>query len=94
MNTLENIFKLLSKDNLFFKKVYILSHTDLLKEIVGELFAKHCTFSDYNEGTLEIECDDNLWANELRYHSKKILKRLNDKLGNNTVKKLKINIKR
>ncbi|ABS60817.1 MULTISPECIES: DUF721 domain-containing protein [Fervidobacterium] len=77
MLTLKNAIKELSRTNSFFQKVYFLSIlSEKSQEIFGQIIAKHIKFIEYKEGTLSIECDDCIWASEIRKMSRQIKKRI------------------
>ncbi|HPT58224.1 MAG TPA: DUF721 domain-containing protein [Fervidobacterium sp.] len=81
MITLRKAIEELSRKNYFFEKLYILASLQEQSEaILGKNISKHCKFSEFKNGTLYIECDDYIWANELRMLKRQIKKKIHDKL--------------
>ncbi|MEJ5258497.1 MAG: DUF721 domain-containing protein [Fervidobacterium sp.] len=79
MLTLRKIFSELALKDAFFKKIYILSQLEEMSEkILGANISKHCRFSSFEDGTITIECDDNIWTNELKKMKRQIKKRLEE----------------
>ncbi|HCI29485.1 MAG TPA: DUF721 domain-containing protein [Fervidobacterium sp.] len=82
MVTLKKAIQELAKGNYFFEKIYILSSLDEQSEaILGDNIGKHCEFSEFKEGTLYIECDDYMWANELKMLKRQLKKKIREKLN-------------
>ncbi|MGB9615012.1 MAG: DUF721 domain-containing protein [Fervidobacterium sp.] len=80
MYTIKNAIKDLSKSNPFFEKLYILSTlTEKSEEILGSI-SKHVKFVDYKGRILYVECDDFIWANELRKMTRQIKKKITAKI--------------
>lgn len=81
MFTIKGLIKELSKVSPFFEKIYILSTLEETSEdILGEHISKHSKFTDYKDGTLYIECDDYIWATEIKKMSRQIKKRFIERL--------------
>ncbi len=81
MITLRKAIEELSRKNHFFEKLYILASLQEQSEaILGKNISNHCKFSEFKNGTLYIECDDYIWANELRMLKRQIKKKIHDKL--------------
>lgn len=77
MVTLKNAFKELSKVNPFFERLYVLSILEEKSEdILGKSISKHLKFIDYKDGTLYVECNDYIWATEIKKLARQIKKRL------------------
>lgn len=94
MLTLENAIKELSKNNAFFQRIYILSSLEEhSQQILGVHISKHAHFKDYKDGTLHIECDDYIWATELKKMTRQIKKRIYEKLQIN-IEKIDIGIQK
>lgn len=82
MVTLRKAIEELSKKNYFFEKLYILASLQEQSEsILGKNIGNHCKFSEFKDGTLHMECDDYIWANELRMLKRQIKKKVHDKLN-------------
>lgn len=58
--------------------------------LVGEANAEHSKPTDFADGVLTIQCDSTAWATAMRYNASPLVKRLNDKLGEQTVRRVKI----
>ncbi|QDQ12570.1 DUF721 domain-containing protein [Streptomyces spectabilis] len=61
-------------------------------EIVGEDLAKHCVPQRYdeNERVLTVQCDSTAWATNLRLLAPQLVARLNEDLGQGTVRLIKV----
>ncbi|MXM65619.1 DUF721 domain-containing protein [Streptomyces sp. HUCO-GS316] len=62
-------------------------------QIVGEDLAKHCVPERYDEDelVLVVRCDSTAWATNLRLLAPQLVARLNEDLGQGTVKLIKVN---
>ncbi|MCX7654503.1 MAG: DUF721 domain-containing protein [Fervidobacterium sp.] len=81
MLNLRHAIKELSVKNTFFQKLYFIT---LLNEnsqvILGNYISKHVYFKNYQDGALYVECDDYVWATELKKMTRQIKKRILEKL--------------
>lgn len=94
MLTLRNAIKELTKNNVFFQKIYILSSLEEHSEqVLGVHISNHAHFKDYKDGTLYIECDDYIWVTELKKMTRQIKKRIYEKLQIN-IEKIDIGIQK
>ncbi len=63
-------------------------------QIVGEDLARHCVPLRYDEEpdqrVLTVQCDSTAWATQLRLLAPKLVARLNDDLGQGTVRMIKV----
>ncbi|MFE7134205.1 DUF721 domain-containing protein [Streptomyces sp. NPDC057638] len=63
-------------------------------QIVGEDLAKHCVPLRYDEGpeerVLTVRCDSTAWATQLRLLAPRLVARLNEDLGQGTVRLIKV----
>ncbi|MGW0734402.1 DUF721 domain-containing protein [Streptomyces sp. NPDC002851] len=61
-------------------------------QIVGEDLAKHCVPQRYDEEerVLTVQCDSTAWATQLRLLAPQLVARLNQDLGQGTVKLIKV----
>ncbi|GGP70706.1 DUF721 domain-containing protein [Streptomyces sp. L500] len=61
-------------------------------QIVGEQLALHCEPQKYDEDArvLTVQCDSTAWATQLRMLAPTLVARLNDDLGQGTVKTIKV----
>ncbi|MDG4857442.1 DciA family protein, partial [Streptomyces sp. T-3] len=61
-------------------------------QIVGEDLAKHCVPQKYDEDerVLTVQCDSTAWATQLRLLAPQLVARLNQDLGQGTVKLIKV----
>lgn len=76
MLTIKDLIRELSKKSSFFERIYILSILgETSEDILGKHISKHSKFIDYKDGTLYIECDDYIWATEIKKMSRQIRKR-------------------
>jgi predicted nucleic acid-binding Zn ribbon protein len=94
MLTLKRVFEDLAKQNDFFKKLLVLSTLeDKIPQILGVGISKHCTFKALEGDIVIIECDDYIWANELKKMKRQIKKRIEQSL-NLTFQDIKIEVNR
>ncbi|AEH51307.1 DUF721 domain-containing protein [Pseudothermotoga thermarum] len=88
MMKIGDILNLLSeKDNLF-KQLKLRIALLNMEDLFGPSLAKHFKFLDFDGSTVYFECDDDIWLMEAKFMSKKILKKINEKLGQNIVQKI------
>ncbi|WP_326611392.1 DciA family protein [Streptomyces scopuliridis] len=63
-------------------------------QIVGEDVAKHCVPQRYDDGNdervLTVQCDSTAWATQLRLLAPRLVARLNEDLGQGTVRMIKV----
>ncbi|GAA3373287.1 DUF721 domain-containing protein [Streptomyces sannanensis] len=61
-------------------------------QIVGEDLAKHCVPQRYDEDdrVLTVQCDSTAWATQLRLLAPRLVARLNEDLGQGSVKVIKV----
>ena len=61
-------------------------------EIVGENLAKHCVPQKYDEDerVLVVQCDSTAWATQLRHLAPALVARLNEDLGQGSVRMIKV----
>ncbi|MFF5975024.1 DUF721 domain-containing protein [Streptomyces sp. NPDC012769] len=63
-------------------------------QIVGEDLAKHCVPLKYDEDpeerVLTVQCDSTAWATQLRLLAPRLVARLNEDLGQGTVRMIKV----
>ncbi|MFD9211917.1 DUF721 domain-containing protein [Streptomyces sp. NPDC059544] len=63
-------------------------------QIVGEDLAKHCVPLRYDEDpderVLTVQCDSTVWATQLRLLAPRLVARLNEDLGQGTVRMIKV----
>ncbi|MFF4156900.1 DUF721 domain-containing protein [Streptomyces sp. NPDC001678] len=61
-------------------------------QIVGDQLALHCEPQKYDEDArvLTVQCDSTAWATQLRMLAPTLVARLNDDLGQGTVKSIKV----
>lgn len=60
------------------------------KGIVGEDNAEHSQPVHFADGVLTVQCDSTPWATGMRYAAGQIVARLNDALGQETVRRVEI----
>lgn len=58
--------------------------------LVGAENAAHSAPVDFRDGVLKVRCDSTAWATGMRYSASQLVKRLNDELGDDTVKRVDI----
>ena len=58
--------------------------------LVGDANAEHSRPTDFTDGILTIQCDSTAWATAMRYNASPLVQRLNDRLGEQTVTRVKI----
>ena len=58
--------------------------------LVGEQNADHSKPVDFRDGVLKVQCDTTAWAVGMRYAASQLVKRLNQELGDDTVKRVDI----
>jgi len=58
--------------------------------LVGDANAQHSRPTDFTDGVLTIQCDSTAWATAMRYNASPLVKRLNDRLGEQTVVRVTI----
>ena len=87
--------ELKSAINTFLKKVGLekgVSQNKALlvwKEVVGEKVSQNTTPEKVESGTLYIKTSNSTWRQELVFKKTDIIKKLNNKLGKNTIKEIK-----
>ncbi|UGY92565.1 DUF721 domain-containing protein [Streptomyces gobiensis] len=61
-------------------------------QLVGEDLARHCAPRSYDEQerVLTVQCDSTAWATQLRLLAPQLVRRLNDDLGQGSVKLIKV----
>ncbi|WP_367130030.1 MULTISPECIES: DUF721 domain-containing protein [Streptomyces] len=61
-------------------------------QIVGDALALHCTPQTFDEDShvLTVQCDSTAWATQLRLLAPQLVARLNDDLGQGTVRTIKV----
>ena len=57
--------------------------------VVGKKIAKNSKAQFVEFGVLTIKTTNSTWRNELQFNKKEIIKNLNNKLGQNTIKELR-----
>jgi predicted nucleic acid-binding Zn ribbon protein len=62
-------------------------------QLVGDAIALHCTPEKFDEEARElaVRCDSTAWATEIRLRAPQLLARLNEDLGQGTVRLIKVN---
>lgn len=60
------------------------------KGIVGDANAEHSEPTHFADGVLTVQCDSTAWATGMRYSAGQIVARLNDALGQQTIKRVEI----
>lgn len=68
-----------------------LSLSNVLKDwprLVGESNAAHAHPISYEEGVLIVQCDSTAWASAMKYSAGQLVARLNDALGQQSVKRI------
>lgn len=58
--------------------------------LVGQENADHSKPVDFRDGVLKVQCDSTAWATGMKYSASQIVKRLNQELGDDTVKRVDI----
>ena len=58
------------------------------REIVGPEIAAHATPTHFARGRLDIACEHDIWRAELQFLKPELLARLNEALGEGTVKEI------
>jgi len=95
MQRLNDVFKEFAKTNDVFKRLYVnvIAKDEFLK-IIGKPFNEYCRVKNFYNGTVIIECDDNIYVTELNFFKEKIREELNKKIGFYAVNKVVIKLKR
>jgi len=60
------------------------------EEVVGKAVAKNCTPEEVKHGILIVRALNPVWRNEIAIKKKEILEKLNTKLGNKTIKDMRV----
>lgn len=62
-------------------------------QLVGDAIALHCAPERFDEEARElvVRCDSTAWATEIRLRAPQLLARLNEDLGQGTVRRIKVN---
>lgn len=81
MKSLKEVFEALTKTDPLFKQLKVRLILSDLSSVLGESLAKHCRFVEFSNGTVFFTCDSDVWLTEGRFMSKKIVEKLNEKLG-------------
>jgi predicted nucleic acid-binding Zn ribbon protein len=58
--------------------------------IVGQEVAPHCTPTRFADGHLEVRADSTAWATQLRLLAPALVRRLNEELGHDTVRRIDV----
>ncbi|MBO8139343.1 MAG: DUF721 domain-containing protein [Thermosipho sp. (in: Bacteria)] len=95
MQKLSDVFKELAKKNSMFRRLYVnmVAKNEFLN-IIGKPFNEYCKVSRFSNGTVFIECDDNIYVTELNFFKEKIREELNKRIGFNAVNKILIKLRR
>jgi len=59
-------------------------------EVAGEKISKYAKTGKFEDGVLTILTESSTWRSELKLRTDEIIKKLNDKLGKEVIKSLKI----
>jgi predicted nucleic acid-binding Zn ribbon protein len=59
-------------------------------EIVGDEVASHCTPDGYDDGILVVQADSTAWATQMRLLAPALVRRLNEELGDGTVRRVDV----
>jgi hypothetical protein len=95
MQKLGDVFKDIAKKNNIFKRLYVnMVAKDGFFEIIGKPFNEYCEVKNFYNGTVFIECEDNIFVTELNFFKEKIKEELNKKIGFNAVNKVQIKLRR
>ncbi len=62
--------------------------------IVGELLASRSSPLRIRDGTLTVEVRDNSWMQEIRFHQKRIIERINDRFPGLGVTEIRLRMER
>jgi predicted nucleic acid-binding Zn ribbon protein len=63
---------------------------ELWAETVGDRIAAHTRAASFRDGTLIVEVDSTPWMNELTYLERRIKSQLNQKLGDDVVRTIRL----
>ncbi len=88
MMKIGQIFDLLSQKDAVFRQIKLRVSLLDFDDILGPSLKLHCKFLDFDGSTLYFECDDDMWLSEAIFMKKKILKKINEKLGQDMVKEI------
>lgn len=58
--------------------------------IVGRDLAEHTRPGAFEDGELTVDCDSPAWAQQVRLLAGQLVRRLNEELGDNTIKRVKV----
>ncbi|MGH3328692.1 MAG: DUF721 domain-containing protein, partial [Streptomycetales bacterium] len=59
-------------------------------EVVGPDVAAHCVPERFDDGELVVRTDSTAWATQVRFLAPRLVHRLNDELGQGTVRRVKV----
>jgi len=95
MKKLGDVFKEVSRNNKLFRKLYVsVISKEEFSKIIGKPFNEYCKVTQFFNGTLYIECDDNIYVTELNFFKEKIGEELNKKIGFRAINKVMIKLRK
>jgi predicted nucleic acid-binding Zn ribbon protein len=91
MKTMGAIFEELAKKNGVFSEIKVRSILLQWESIIGTVLAKKTKPLTLKNGVLVVLCTDSIWAAELKFYTKDILRKLNEQLRDiRTIRSIKI----
>ncbi|SHH45984.1 DUF721 domain-containing protein [Thermosipho atlanticus] len=95
MKKLGEVFKEVAIKNKLFRKLYVNTISkEEFSNMIGKPFNEYCEVTNFLNGTLFIECDDNIYVTELNFFKEKIREELNKKIGFKAINKVVIKHRR
>ena len=64
---------------------------DIWDEVVGEHIAKATKVRKFENGVLFVSTDSSTWRSEIKLMAPMLIEKLNEKIGKNLIKELKVN---
>ncbi len=89
-DTFKNVFDSLSMRSSFFGKLRVLTLRKRWHMLVGEAISRRSRIHDYRNGILYVAVTEGLWAYEISLHKKALKDRLNEELGAQIIKSIRV----
>jgi predicted nucleic acid-binding Zn ribbon protein len=82
MNTFQRVVDKLAKKSGIFSEIKVRLILEEWDRIIGEPLCSRTKPILLHEGVLYVLCEDPMWSQELRFHTKDLLKKLKEELDN------------
>ncbi len=88
MMKIGDVLDQMSMRDTIFKQLKLRISLMNLDDVLGPSLKQHCRFCDFDGSTVYFECDDDTWLMEARFMGRKIVEKINGKLGQKLVNKV------